>query len=175
MSRMGKRVALLADGSNSDLYASFCAVKLARRTDATLFSLLIVPNRLALQDGISPNESWNYFSPSFFLQLVSGLCELEKVNSSYHFIETRSDKSLVEFIVSQKISCLIAGTVNDKDFDKKRKWLARIVNEVCSHPRWYFGELTVFLARPWSDEYFKKVLRQINADCTLYPIEIASA
>jgi len=171
---MAKRVALLADGRNSDLYAGFCAVKLAKRMDATLFSLLIVPERQGLKREFC-EEGWSDFSPASFLQLVSGLCGLEKVSSSYHLIETGSDKNLVEFLVSQKISCLIAGTINDKDFDRKREWSARIVKKVCSHPNWYFGELTVFLARPWSDECFKKVLRQINADCTLYPIEIASA
>ena len=175
LSRMAKRVALLADGRNSDLYAGLCAVKLAKRMDATLFSLLIVPDRLGIKDDTSGEEGWSDFSPSSFLQLVSGLCGLEKVSSSYHLIETVSDENLVEFLVSQKISCLIAGTINDEDFDRKREWSARIVNKVCSHPNWYFGELTVFLARPWSDECFKKVLRQINADCTLYPIEIASA
>ena len=171
---MGKRVALLADGRNSDLYASFCAVKLARRMDATLFSLLIVPDRPDLKGDSFGEGGWNDFSPSSFLQLVSGLCGLEKVSSSYHLIETGSDENLVEFLVSQKISCLIAGTVNDEDFDRKREWSARIVKKVCSHPNWYLGELTVFLARAWSDECFRKVLRQINADCTLYPIEIAS-
>ncbi len=172
---MGKRVALLSEGRNSDLYAGFCAVKLARRTEARLYSLLIMPEHTGPREGVAMGERWNEFSPSAFLQLVGGLCELEKVNGSYHLIERSPEENLVEFIVAQKISCLIVGTVNDEDHDRKRDWLSGIVNRVCSHSKWYFGELTVFFARPWSDERFQKVLRQINRDCTLYPVEMASS
>ncbi len=173
---MGKRVALLMDGHDSDLYASFCAVKLAKRMDAELFSvLLILKSDVSDLQAVRSNGPWSNFSPSALWQLVSGLCSLEQVQVSYHMLRKVSDGELVDFLVDYKISCLIAGTLNDDDFDKKRDWLSKIVKKVSFHPEWYLSNLTVFLARPWDDDFFQKVLQQINADCSLYSIEIVSA
>ena len=175
--RMRKRVALLADGRNSDLYASFCAVKLAKRMDATLCSILLVPDPTEFEtkeEMPDMGSTWKDFSPSFFLQLVSGLCGLEKVENSYHLIEDASDDALIEFLVSQRISCLIAGSLDEKDFHQKKRWSSLLMGRVQDHPGWYWGAMTVFLARPWTDECFKRILKQIDADCSLYPIEIAS-
>jgi len=173
---MGKRVALLVDGHDSDLYASFCAVKLAKRMDAELFSILLVSksDESGLQ-AIRSSGPWSNFSPSALWRLVSGLCNLEQVRVSYHMVKKVPEAELVDFLVDYKISCLIAGTLNDEDFNKKRDWLSKIVKKVSFHPEWYLSNLTVFLARPWNDDFFQKVLQQINADCSLYPIEIASA
>ncbi len=173
---MGKRVALVADGRSSDLYASFCAVKLAKRMDADLYSILLVSK--SGESGLQPtylDETWSDFSPSVLWQLICGLSSVEGVHVSYHLINRGSEQELADFLVLHKISCLITGTLNDKDFDRKKHWSAKIVEEVGRHPRWYLGNLTVFLAKPWNDESFKKILRQISAECNLYPIEIASA
>ncbi|GEM_PF-3420016 len=169
---MEKRVALLADGNTSDLYASFCAVKLARRMEARLLSILLMPDRHAIS-GNSCSERWQSCSPSEFLSLISSLGNFEGVQLSYNLIDERDEDSLVEFLVESKITCLIMGTVNQDDFDKKQKWLSALVKRICQNRRWYMGEdLTVFLAKPWSEKDFKKVLKQISSDCCLYPIEM---
>ncbi len=172
---MVKRVALIVDGHDSDLYASFCAVKLAKRMDAELFSVLLVSK--SERPGPQPNASsgaWSNFSPSALWRLVSGLCNLEQVRVSYHLVQRLPDSELVDFLVDYKISCLIAGALSDKDFDNKKDWLSKIVKKVSLHPRWYFWNLTVFLAKPWNEEFFKKILQQIDVDCSLYSVEIVS-
>ncbi len=171
---MGKRVALVADGSNSDLYACFCAVKLAKRMDASLFSTLLLPRSDRGYSGCETGEGvWNDFSPSSLWQLISGLCSLEDVYASFHLLPKESDTELVDFLVSNKISCLISGAADD-EFEYKKEWSSRIVRGVIGHPKWYLGNPTVFLAKPWNDESFRKILKQLSSDCSLYPIEIAS-
>ncbi len=172
---MGKRVALLADGSNSDLYASFCAVKLAKRMEAKLLSVLLMPDKQH-QAEIDGSDRWQTCSPAEFLYLISSLGNFEGVQVSYHLIDEEDEENLVEFLVSNKITCLIMGTMDQKDFDKKQKWLPGLVKKICTSRHWYLGDdLTVFLARPWSERDFKKVLKQISSDCSLYPIEMVFA
>ncbi len=170
---MGKRVALLADGSNSDLYASFCAVKLARRMDAKLMSILLVVERHDGQNN-SDVERWQACSPAEFLYLVSNLGNFEGIRLSYHLIDEADEDSLVEFLVASKITCIIMGTQDRKDFEEKQAWLSGLVQKIYGNRRWYLGDLTVFLARPWGEKDFRKVLNQISSDCSLYPIEMVS-
>jgi len=172
---MVKRVALIADGSKSDLYACFCAVKLAKRMDASLFSILLLPRSDQGYLGWETGDGvWNEFSPSSLWQLISGLCSLEDVQASFHLLPKDSDAELVDFLVSNKVSCLIAGAADDDEFEYKKEWSSRIIKGVIGHSKWYMGNPTVFLAKPWNDESFRKILKQLSSDCSLYPIEIAS-
>ncbi len=171
---MGKVIALLADGSNSDLYASFCAVKLARRMEAKLLSVLLMPEK---QQNTGPDNPghWQACSPSEFLYLITSLGNFEGVNVSYHLVDDGDGEDLVEFLVSKKISCLIMGTQDQQDFERKQKWLSGLVKKIYGNRHWYLGDLTVFLARPWDEKDFRKVLKQLSSDCSLYPIEMVFA
>jgi len=171
---MGKRIALLADGSNSDMYASFCAVKLARRMEAKLLSILLMPEKQG-KTREQDSERWQSFSPSEFLYLISSLGNFEGVGVSYHLIDEKDEDNLVEFLVSNKVSCMIMGTQDHQDFEEKQKWLLGLVQKIYRNRHWYLGELTVFLAKSWSEKDFRKVLKQLSSDCGLYPVEMVSA
>lgn len=148
---MGKVIALLADGSNSDLYACFCAVKLARKMEGKLLSVLLMSDKNE-NPAQESSERWQACSPSEFLYLISSLGNFEG-----------------------KVPCIIMGTQDQEDFDKKQKWLSQLVQKIYTNRRWYLGDLTVFLAKPWSEKDFKKVLKQLRSDCSLYPIEMVFA
>ncbi len=171
---MGKVIALLADGSNSDLYACFCAVKLARRMEAKLLSVLLMSERNENPPRES-SERWQACSPSEFLYLISSLGNFEGVEVSYHLIDERDEENLVEFLISKKVPCIIMGTQDQEDFDKKQKWLSQLVQKIYANRHWYLGDLTVFLAKPWREKDFKKVLKELSSDCSLYPIEMVFA
>ena len=137
-------------------------------------SILLMPEKQREQ-GKCEEERWQACSPAEFLYLISGLGDFEGVQVSYHLIEQKDEENLVEFLISNKITCLIMGTQNRGDFDEKQKWLSQLVQKICGNRRWYLGDLTVFLARPWDEKDFRKVLKQITADCGLYPIEMVFA
>ena len=159
---MGKAIALLLDGGSSDLYASLCAIELAKRVSSDIHAMAVrleepVAETHGMKECVSIRGRF-FTDPDESLKMVVRLGDCKGVNIYPYLIETSQEEVLIDFLTQTRVSCLIVGAINQDVSNEKEKWLSKLRRRLCQGNQWYFGPFWTLVAKPWEDEVYKHML-----------------
>lgn len=159
---MSKGIALLLDGGSSDLYASLCAIELAKRISSDIHAVAVhVEEPVAETYGGKEYVSIrgrSFIDPNESLKMAIRLSDYKGVKIYPYSIETSREEVLIEFLTQTRVSCLIVGADNQEVSNEKEKWLGKLRRRLCQGNQWYFGPFWTLVAKPWEDEVYKHML-----------------
>jgi hypothetical protein len=160
---MGQKIGLLITGCYADFYASMKAMQVADRTDAKIHVMQLTENTTDCSDRkkkMSPEEV------SDLIGLISWLCEIEKISVSFHIFGTETEIGLPEFLRDNEITCLVAGSYDQKNMQQKYQWLQTLQDQLGADRLWFQRSFQVLITLPWDDVPFNRAIQQLGYNKT---------
>ncbi|MDA8162643.1 MAG: hypothetical protein M0022_07040 [Desulfobacteraceae bacterium] len=159
---MSKGIALLLDGSSSDIYSNLCAIELAKRVSADIHALAMASGEASAEAsemmGLVSMRGRPSSDPMDSLRMAVRLGDRNGVKIYSYLVGSNIEEALIEFLMQKRVPCLITGAVNESVSKEKEKWLSRLRRRLNQNGKWYYGPFWTLVVRPWEDDVYDRLL-----------------
>lgn len=156
---MKKGIAVLLQGSRTDLAASLQGIELARRTASRIHGLLI--DQSAQDTVISQKIERLEERLLKRLQFVGRLCDKAGIEVNWHILQGGDrEEPLLEFLRSHSVCCLVVGAPELETNRERMRWLADLPKRLSKDSSWFQLAFWVLEAKPWNEAVLDRTLEK---------------